>query len=1407
MKNNNRHLTLEQGEPQTSSDKRARLAQLLQKKAHKPQSFPVSSAQQRMWVLWQLDPNSPVYSISAAIRFKHHLDAAIFEQAINAIVARHETLRTTFTTVDDKPVQMVLPKLDLSVPVIDLSHVPLKDQNDEIQNLANNEAKRPFDLVRGPLLRAILVKLGQGDTALILNMHHIIIDGWSLPIFIREFGVLYQAIEQGQPSPLPNLPIQYVDYAVWQQKWLESEAYQKQLTYWKAQLAGASGQLELPSDRPRPARPTLNGATTYFELSAELLADLRTFSRNQGVTLYMTMMAAFMLLLYRYTGQTDITVGTPIANRNRIEVEPLIGFFVNTLVLRIKCQDDDTFLTLLAQVRDTTLGATANQDLPFDHLVKELQAQRDTGQSPLFQVMMAFQEHLTDGAAQDDYERLELDNGTTKFDLTLSFTASPKQSQGSCQFSTDLFDQETIKRFLAHFQTLLEAVIRVPDLPLHAYNLLPDQEWHQIITGWNQTQTEITPPYTIQACFEAQVERSPNVIALVFQGQRITYRLLNNRANQLAHYLQTLGVMTESLVGVCLDRSVDAIVAMLAILKAGGAYVPLDPEYPDDRLGYMLADSQVRIVITQSNLAGKLSKTMADSAECHLVCLDQDGTVIAQQSRSNPKNNIPSNALAYMIYTSGSTGRPKGTLLQHYGVCNMAQVLTQAHDVVDGSRVLQFASFSFDASVVDIFTTLLNGATLCLASQNERLSSSALTELLISEEVTTAVLPPSVLTTLSNQDLPALRRVISAGEACTAEIVALWAPGRTFLNGYGPTEATVCATVGYCLNDGQKPSIGRPIGNYQVYILDQHHQLQPIGISGELYIGGVGLAHGYHNRPDITAERFIPDPFGREPGGRLYKTGDLVRFRADGNIEYLGRIDHQVKIRGFRIEVEEIESALRQHPAIIEAAIGVEEGIAGSMRLIGYVVAIHEHMYPTQAEIRNFLWNQAVQLEVRRSLDPTYLTEALRLLFNHHDALRLRFDKSEDGWSQISLTPDSSVPFQRLDLSTIPSDLQAVTMAVMSERLQESLNLSDGPLVQVALFEMGGEQADQLLMIAHHLVVDGVSWRMLMEDLQTLYLQLEGGKTVQLPPKTTSYKQWAKRLIDFAQQPAIQAELTYWLDRNASQSDAKLPTDFPVEASQNTRASADHVVVSLSEADTQALFLEVPKTYNTQINDALLAALVISVREWSHNPLVRVNLEGHGREDLFDDVDLSRTVGWFTSLYPICFDIAGDNLGEILMAVKEELRAMPNKGVGFGILRYLTDEPRVQARLKRLPQPELSFNYLGQFDQMPIDEGIWGMFTLAGGAVQSPKGHRDHLLSVNGHIQNGQLRLSWEYSTYIHQHSTIEHLAQQYMEALRSLIRHCQSAEAPEVTPSDFPLARLDGATLTQVAELLTRNN
>ena len=1569
--------------PLSVEEKRRLLAKLLQSKAAAPAQYAPSLTQERLWFLAQLQGNHAAYNMVDALRLQGRLNVTALERSLNEIVRRHAVLRTSFTSDDQgSPVAMVAPTLTLTLPVIEM---PAADEK-AIAACLTGAIDQPFDLAVGPLLRVQLLKLATDEHILVWVIHHIIFDGYSAAVWTQELVTLYNAYLRSAPSPLAALPLTYYDYVHQQRQQMVGARWQQLLSYWTTALAAAPPLLELPTDYPRPALYTQRGGVYPLTIDSDLVQSLKAVSAQAGVTLFVTLQAAFVVLLARYSRQTDLVIGTAVTNRTRAELEGLIGFLANTVALRHQLADQPSFLALLQRVKQTTRQALAHQEFPFEKLVSILQPERNLSHAPLVQVAFSFLRQTEKAAALQltdlTVTPIKVARTTAKLDLSLLLTEVENEIEGIWEYNSDLFTPATIARMNGHLQTLLAGMIADPTQAITALPMLTATETEQILGAWATPQGGLAAAKTVTGQqlfleqFTAQVTHTPDAVAVVMAStqapsntqQSLTYRELDQRANQLAHHLQGLGVGPEVLVGLCVERSLDLIVGLLGILKAGGAYVPLDPTYPPDRLAFIIADAAPTVLVTQRQYCALLSTATA------LVLLDDDAAQLAQQPRTCPHSKVTAANLAYVIYTSGSTGRPKGVLLEQRGLANLAQAQIAAFGVQPGHRVIQLASLNFDASIWEISMALGAGATLVLASSADLVPGPTLTQILQQQAITHATIVPTALALIEPADLPDLQTLIVAGEACPAALAAQWSAGRRFFNAYGPTETTVCATIMDCAawyDRQQSPPIGRPLANTQLYLLDQQGQPVPIGVPGELYVGGVGVARGYLNRPELTQERFISNPFeqfrtGTGGADRLYKTGDLVRWLPNGNIDYLGRVDQQVKLRGFRIELGEIETALTQHPAVQEAVVILREE-PGSARLTAYVTfhqsnkrqaaptltaaALRDYLQtklpdymvpaafvrletlpwtpngkvdrkalpaPTLADLGiqvevgtartareaalagiwqqvlrltevgiddNFFsiggdsiasiqvvtrarqaglqltpqqlfqqptirqlatvvtaitqaapiaqeavsgelpltpiqqwflaqgwqephhFNQAMLLETAATVNPLWLEEALAAILHHHDALRLRFQLVDGAWQQHNAAAETTVAFQVIDLATLADAERLTRLAEIAQKTQTALNLATGPLLAARLFTYGSQSAGRLLLVIHHLAVDGVSRRVLLEDLQLAYGQRSRGEAIQLPPKTTAFRDWAHWLANEGVK-RVTAEQGWW-QQLVSQVQSHLPVDHPSNGAANSIAATAEVICTLSATATARLLRQAPAAYQTQINDLLLTALVQTICQWRGAPSLSLELEGHGRELLelggdspaTEQIDLSRTVGWFTSLFPVVLQLDQHEPGALIKSIKEQLRRIPNRGIGYGILRYLAQVPDLMPSTPIA----LGFNYLGQFEAttaepLPQQETLLlGFAAESSGQSWSPQAQRTHLLDLNAVVLAGELRLVWSYSAYIHERTTIERLAHAYLAALHELIDHCCTPGVIGYTPSDFPALGVAQDELDQI--------
>ncbi|MBV9788698.1 MAG: amino acid adenylation domain-containing protein, partial [Chloroflexi bacterium] len=1456
--------------------------------------LPLSFAQQRLWFLSQMDPSSPAYNIPNAMRIRGPLNIAALEHSLNTIVRRHEVLRTTFRAEGGNPVQVIHPTLTIPLPLVDLQFLPADAREAQATTMAAEEAQRPFDLEHGPLLRASLLQLDAEDYVLLWSVHHIAADGWSMSIFMRELLTLYRATVHGTQAEvmalLPTLPIQYADYAVWQRSWLQGDVLAAQLDYWKQRLGGVAA-LQLPTDYPRPAVATLRGTMYEFEIGQEATTALRTLGRREGVTLFMTLLAAWQVLLSRYSGQQDIAVGTPIANRARGETEDLIGCFINTIVLRTDLAGAANFRDVLKRVRETALGAYAHQDLPFEQIVDAVEPERDLSRHPLFQVMFALQPapSKTLEASELSLSPVSFEYGISKFDLSLSLTETGASLGGILEYSTDLFAVETIARMTEHFAILLAGIAANPDQPLTSLPLLTSAEQASLAV-WNATAQPYAQDRLVHELLAQQAARTPEATALVCGTARLSYADLEARANQLARHLCVLGVGPETRVALVLDRSLDLVVALLAVLKAGGAYVPVDPSYPAERVAFILSDAAPVVVLTQESLRETLPEI-----EVQIVALDADAEAIAAQPVTPPVSGVELTNLAYLIYTSGTTGTPKAVLVEHGHLLQVLHASQTAFDYRATDVQPWLASVAFDIAAFELLNPLLAGGTVVIETQAQILDLPQLVHDLRGWTLLHAV--PSLLRQIVQQAMQfatpeayaGLRRIWVGGDAVPPELLAdtlAVFPQAELVVLYGPTEGTIiCAAQ--TVDPTQPPArhlIGRPLPNAQLRLYDAHGQLVPVGVAGELYIGGGSVTRGYLNRPELTAEKFVT-----LDGGRWYRTGDVARYLLDGTLEFLGRTDAQVKIRGYRIEIGEVEAVLAQHEAVREAVVMARADNGSDLRLVAYLVT-ETDVTPTTEDLRQFMgaklpaymvpsafvvlealplsangkvdrkalpapdqsnvahaaayaapqneveqtlaqiwaevlrvervgihdnffalggdsilsiqiiaranqaglrltpkqifqhqtiaelatvadtapavvaeqglvtgavpltpiqqhffaqtlpnrrhFNQTMLLEAGEPLDPAALEQALQQLMLQHDALRLRFHEADSGWIQEHAAPVEQPILTVIDLHAVPETERVAAIEAAASEIQTSLNLQDGPLFRAALFDLGPEQPQRLFLAVHHLAVDAVSWPILLEDVQAGYVQARKGMAITLPPKTTAFKQWAERLVEYAGSSALLGELPFWLSV-AQRKVAALPVDR--QGGANTYASTRNIMVKLDEAETSALLHEVPNAYQTQITEVLLTALAQTIQAWTGSPALRVNLEGHGREDLFEDIDLSRTVGWFTSLYPVLLDLSQPrSLGDALKTIKEQVRQIPQRGIGYGLLRHLNAEDRT-APLRDHPPVEISFNYVGQIDQAVPQKGLFNMTRAATGPEQDPQGQRTHLIEMISLISGGQL--------------------------------------------------------------------
>ncbi|MDM5265145.1 non-ribosomal peptide synthetase [Bacillus wiedmannii] len=1474
------------------------------KKAKDKQFYPATSSQRRMYVLQQMEGSEigTSYNIPLSFHIKGQIDIGRFKKAIELLIKRHESLRTTFQFIDDVLVQKINHQCDWKLIK---KKILFSEAQAEIEKFV-----QPFDLGKTPLFRIGLFEIKEEEHIFIMDIHHIISDGVSNHILLDELARLYQG------GNLQNQYIQYKDYSEWKRSSKQMKTQKKQGEYWIEQFSGDIPVLELPIDFPRSSVQNFIGRTYKTKLASDMINELKRKSTEQNVTPYMMLLAAYVVLMSKYSNQEEIIVGTPVVGRSKSQLENVIGVFINTLAISSRPKSEQRFSEFLSQIKEQVLDAFENSDYPFEELIENLSLSRDASRNPLFDTLFSLQnmEENEFSIPGLEIEPYEWDKKTTQFDLGWDIIEWRGEMYLSIEYSSTLFKPETIEKLTYHYKQILNAILENPDSYLGEIELVNETEKQQILVDFNCTELEYDKTKTIQDLFEEQVEKTPDEVAVVYEKQQLTYCELNERANQLAHVLRQHEVGKEQVVGILLDRSIDMVVAALGVLKAGGAYLPIDSENPMERIVYMLEDSQASVLLMHKH------NQVPVGYKGQFVFVDDEDLYVGQDATPVENINTPQD-LAYIIYTSGSTGNPKGVMIEHQSVNNL-RLSAETFGIGPGSRVLQCASFSFDQSVGDMYYTILNGGTLYISSKELLLSGERFINWLHENQISSIPgISPSILKMLPYMELPHLKTISTGGEALSADLVRTWGVNRTFLNAYGPTEATVDSTIGVCRPDMDIAPIGKPIFNKKVYILNSQYQVQPVGVAGEMYIGGDGLARGYLNRPDLTSEQFVPNPF--VPGEQMYKTGDLVRWLPDGNIEYLGRVDNQVKIRGHRIEIGEIETCLRKHPSIKEAVVIARKDKNEQDYLCVYVVAqgewtiqilrqflgqtlphymipsyfmelseiplttngkvdkkampepdgkvkvteeyvpptnrteeiltqiweevlgieqigIHDNFFvlggdsikslqiaarlnrlelkleikdlfkhPTVFELAPHIqtkrtiaqqgtvegevimtpiqrwffaqqyenshhWNQSMMLYNEKGWNSSAVECAFNKLIEHHDALRMSYKKEHGQIIQLNRgLVENLFNLKTFDL-TQEVNIEVVTRQKANE-IQQSFDLEKGPLVGAAIFKT--QQGDHLLIVVHHLVIDGVSWRILLEDYETLY----HNPNQSLPLKTTSFQEWSNKLLEYANSETLLKEVDYWNVINSKEITA-LPKDKLFNDLLYLHNS-DSVSIYLGEEETTALLTQTHRAYNTEINDLLLTALVLTVKEWAKTDCVAIDLEGHGRETIDNRVDLSRTIGWFTSEFPVIFEINNNELPHAIKMVKETLRKIPNKGIGHGIIKYLTDRKKHNIDFKL--RPEIIFNYLGQFEQVesPSDLPLGDEYSL--------DSYNPHLLEINCMVVHGKLRLEFIYNTCVYHRQTIKQLGESYTSHLLTIIEHCRGKEGTEQTPSDFNMKKM----------------
>ncbi|MBR0960066.1 non-ribosomal peptide synthetase [Bradyrhizobium japonicum] len=1509
----------------------------------------LSHAQERLWFLWNMDPAGTAYTVASTIRLKGRLDHAVLSRALGEVVRRHEILRTTFIARDGRGTQLIHDVMSIGIRHEDLRSYSVRERSERAETLKRSELGEPFDLVKGPLLRAVMLQLADDAYELLLLAHHVIVDGWSLDVLLEELAALYRA-GTGQGAGVPPVPaIQYADFAAWQRNWLAGGEGDRQLAYWRAKLGDVHPVLALPHDRPRPTIQSHAGDTVGLAIDGALAARLREIAGKQRVSVFMLLLGAYCALLHRYTGQSDLRVGVPVAGRRHTQLERLIGCFVNTLVLRTEIVGEASFQSLLHQVKESVVEALSHQDLPFETLVDGLRPERSGGHNPLFQAKFNYMTAPGGFAGEGLTAEIDIiDLAGSHFDLALDVIDGAIGMKVTFNYATDLFDRPTIARLAEQFGSILRQV--ADDTERQISDFVIDDGRRQTVPK----QAAVFGFTDVVNLHLAATADRQTAMAIRCGREQLTFADLEHRSNRIAHVLIAKGVARETPVALWIERSPAFVVAMLGVLKAGGAYVPLDPKWPQERIRRILTDGGIDIVLA----AGE---QFADARGLGCLLLDAEAEAAREEVSSRPVGTtIHREQTAYVIYTSGSTGAPKGVSVSHGALANYVQALLQRLEPHQSANMAMVSTVAADLGHTVLFGALASGGTLHLLSPEAVFDADAFAQAMREGEVDVLKIVPSHLRGLlqasRSADLLPRAALVLGGEACDEALldeVGRLRPECRILNHYGPTETTVGAVTHECAADrenGPVP-IGLPLANLRAHVLDDALNEVPIGVTGELYIGGAGLARGYRGAAGLTAERFVPDPFGAA-GERLYRTGDRVRCDGAGRLIFLGRTDDQIKLRGYRIELGEIGRVIKALPGIDDAVV-VARAIGASaerQELVAYCVPesgaglqadaikeqlaaiVPEHMVPSQIVILarlpltpngkvdrralpepaqgealagytapagdieaaiaavwcevlgrervgrndNFFelggdsilslqiiarlrkrgirltpkqifsqqtvaglatvavlstgttakkekpeakpstgriaepgmrhlvpiqarffaedianrdhWNQAVLLLPHMQVDWETLRRALAAIVEHHDALRLRFKQVDGAWrAEQGPAPAPS------ELLWIHADVAGVTeIAGLARAAQESLRLSSGPLLRAVGMDLvdGGQR---LLLAIHHLVVDGVSWRILLEDLASAYDQLQRSSPVTLPPKSDSYASWSERLHAYAATAEIAAELPYWRDCGAGM---RLPCDDD-HGDIDRVGDGDEVSLEFDVDLTSRLLGQAPAAYRTQVNDLLLAGLVRAVSRWSQHDEVTVELEGHGREDIFPDADVSRTVGWFTTAFPVRLKDAAADEASLIKAVKERLRAIPKRGLGYGVLRHLGSEPQRHA-LAQLAEPQIVFNYLGRFD---ASVGATQRFTFApesAGPSRNAGAPMRGWLNITGLVREGRLELSFGYGRKRYRRATVERLAAHYEDALRELVAHCCNG-AFGLTPSDVALSGLGQADLDRL--------
>ncbi len=1515
------------------------------------EGFELSPQQTQLWRQQFLKGNFD--RALCVLQFNSVLDRSKLQLALSKVISRHEILRTRFERLRGRklPLQMIDDQENLVWREVDFTAVSEESLTEKIEAIFREERDRPVDLNASSLFNVYAILLSEERSLLLLSFPAIGADLQTFKQLTLELSKIYGNNDQDLVSD----PLQYADYCQWHWELLETEDEERIAgrKFWQKLDFSPLFQTKVPFAKVRKTTPQTiadpdQRGIYHRKLSEEMVEKLTAIAEKHQISIATVLLSCWSILIHRLTEETDLMIGTVFDGRSFEELNEALGLFARTLPIPIKFASENHWHSIAQQVERSLNEAREWQDY---FTVEELPTPA-SDQAHIFPIGFEYGEWFANELFSLEKAEIPRD----RFDLKLTCWRSDRHLKLQWEYHANQISAVQVERLARQFQQLLEIPLLETETPIERWDILSAEERHQLLFKFSQTGEIEAADQCIHQLFAEQVQRNPDAIAVVFENQHLTYSQLNDRAEALAFTLQQQGVKPDRLVALCLERSLETIIGIMGTLKAGGAYVPIDPMLPRDRISMILAETQTAVLVTQSHLTSKLP-----TEGLKILSLDRE---LATAKVSTVKTDAKPHHLAYVIFTSGSTGKPKGVAIEHRHVVNYTRSVSQKLALPKGASFGLVSTFAADLGNTAIFPTLCHGGTLHIISHDRATNPEALADYQGDHPLDCLKIAPPHLDSLLNHpraaELLPRQRLILGGDVCRWELIEkirAIAPKCQIFNHYGPTEATIGTTVypiGDQLPTSETVPIGFPIDGAQVYILDSSLQPVPIGLPGELYIGGSNLARGYLNPEKLTQEKFIVNPFSPLSGGwgRLYQTGDLARFLEDGAIEFLGRSDHQVKIRGFRVELGEIETALAQHPQVRETVVVARERESGNKSLVAYVkfkgdraqlrdflaetlpeqaipgtyVALDTFPLTANGKIdRNALpapetdfsdraplvlprtpteetlvkiwsqvlgieeigiqdnffalggdsiasiqvvakasqmglqltpkqlvehqtvetlaavagtgltaqseqgaivgdvpltpiqrwffdlnlpqphhFNQSVLLVVSPEIDPDLTARSLEMLSHHHDALRLRFEPEGKHWRQVSVAPDhATIPLTAINLSHLSEEEQLQAIPNQAHDLQKSLDLAQGPLVQAGLFKLGEARPGRLLIVAHHLLVDGISWRILVEDFVQTYEQMSRGEEVKLPRKTSSFKAWAEAIQEYGHSEKLAKELDYWLLPNPTEI-VSLPREQAAGASANTINASDRVVITLDRDQSEALLREVPQAYNTKIEDILLTALGQSLTRWTGGKTLWLELEGHGRQDWFETLDLSRTVGWFTAKFPLLLHVTeSSQQGEAIKSIKEQLRRLPENGAGYSVLRYASP-PEIAQQLDRLPTPEVSFNYLGQFDQtLPQKSIVLSVAKEGRGNERSANSQRHYLLEINAWIVAGKLECEWIYSQSVHRRETIESLAQSYLEALQKSIEHCLSPETGGYTPSDFSLANLDDQQFNKLSALL----